>query len=352
MPLAPSASDGFGPDAQLSGGGGFAFGKPLDNYFLARARVGFLYAHEPLSLQLGVTLEAGGLARFGVGGELELNAPHALFGSAGLARVDGGQWMSHAIVGWLVLGIEWQHRFGGDAPSDALMFHVRLPLGTWWLEQRQKRAAERALRALKTSQPPLQLPVDEPAPATAPTAPSAPVPGSGAEVAPATTPAAPSARDRELYASIAAAQQARDQGDFAAEAMALARAYALAPSAELALQLIAAEERLGKWLLALAELRRLLMVTELSPQLRAQAENMQAALQTKLPHLRLAASGVVGQEQVLIDGVVEPTALHGYDVPIDPGEHELIIQRQARTVAQQHFRAAEAELVRLSLTLP
>ncbi|MEY4575630.1 MAG: hypothetical protein RL701_333, partial [Pseudomonadota bacterium] len=212
MPVASSSIDGLGPDAQLTGGGGFAFGKKLDNYFLARARVGLLYAHEPFSLQLGMTLEAGGLARLGVGGELELNAPHALFGSAGLARVDGGQWLSHAGVGWLVLGIEWQHRFGGDAPSDALMFHVRVPLGTWWLEQRKKRAAERAVRALKTAQPQLrELPSQDPVRGSE----SPPTAAGSVNADGARSPA----DERELAASIAAAQQARDQRDFAAEAL-------------------------------------------------------------------------------------------------------------------------------------
>lgn len=349
-PSDKAAVQGLGPDAQLVGGGGFPFAKAMDNYFLARARIGLLYAREPWIGNLGMTLEAGGLAQLGIGGELELNGPHRLFGSVGLARVDAGAWMTHATVGWLVFGLEWQHRFDADLPRDAMMFHVRLPLGTWWLMQRQQRAEDRSTRAraaaARAAAAPLRPQV------VMPVHPAAPMQEQPAEPAIASQHEPDQSVHDAVKASLEDAARAREQSDFTAEALALARAYTLLPHPGILLQLSAAEEQRGQWLLAAADLRRVVAARELSAEERTLAEQRLAGLQAKLPHLRLTLTGADGSEQVLLDGVIEASALAGYDAPIDPGEHTLVVQRGMRPVAKRDFHATSGELVRVELAMP
>ena len=64
-PVRADATDARGVsfDAQLTGGGGFAFRSSLDNPFLGRVRMGALYAAQPWMANVGATLQFGALAR-------------------------------------------------------------------------------------------------------------------------------------------------------------------------------------------------------------------------------------------------------------------------------------------------
>jgi hypothetical protein len=125
---------GFWPDVALSAGGGIGLGDSLGTNVMARARVGALYAYEPLIVNLGITGEVGALARRGMGLELELNHFGGPFLQAGFERVAGDDWMSHVMLGFAEFGVEWQHRIdpGLPAANNALMFVLRLPVGIWW----------------------------------------------------------------------------------------------------------------------------------------------------------------------------------------------------------------------------
>lgn len=136
--------DGLGPDAQLVGGIGFGFERKLDNFFLARARLGALYASAPWIVNLGLTAEVGALAGLGWGGELEVSRGGTFFGNVGVAHVDQARWLAHVSVGFTIFGLEWQHVFDGPKPHNALLLEVRLPLGLWWLHKRQEKAEARA----------------------------------------------------------------------------------------------------------------------------------------------------------------------------------------------------------------
>ncbi|HET8935136.1 MAG TPA: hypothetical protein VFN67_16925, partial [Polyangiales bacterium] len=143
-PVVTRGVDGFGPDAQLVGGIGFGFERKLDNVFLARARLGALYATAPWIVNLGLTAEVGAIAGFGWGAELELSRGATFFGSAGVSRVDRSRWLAHAGLGFTIFGLEWQHVFDGPKPHNALLLEVRLPLGLWWLHKRQEKAEAHA----------------------------------------------------------------------------------------------------------------------------------------------------------------------------------------------------------------
>jgi hypothetical protein len=137
--------EGLWPDIVPSAGGGIGLGNSLDSNVFARLRLGGLYAHEPWVVNLGIAGELGALAEHGAGVELELNHLGGPWLAVGGSRVNRAQWMGHLALGFAVFGVEWQHRFGG-APTNALLFLLRAPIGIWWFlsedhHQRSQRAA-------------------------------------------------------------------------------------------------------------------------------------------------------------------------------------------------------------------
>jgi hypothetical protein len=375
--------EGFGPDAQLTGGLGFGFEGKLDNYFLARARIGGLYASAPWIFNLGATLELGALAGLGWGGELELSRSGALYGNLGLARVDESRWQLHAGIGFMIFGLEWQHRFGGPEPHNALLFEVRLPLGLWWLQQRQEKAATKAAARAHTPEvkprmPAARVPLtaagDARVPSTAanggsttPAGPGENAARSGAQAAAEPTPggagnhpepatgvaASVAALELEYAARLAEASAAREKGDRLAEAFALSRAYSLRKDPSVALQLSAAELALHKPRAALADWQRIGNPEQLPAAERERAAQLKRELDAALGKLRIELSGATtASDQVWIDDVAEPTATQGYDVPLDPGAHTLQIRRGERVLQERQLEARPGELQRLDIELP
>ena len=350
-----TAGQGAGFDAQVTGGGGFAFRSGLDNNFLGRVRFGGLYASQPWIANLGGTLQFGALARFGVGAELELNHGSGPYGSVGIARVTGDEWMTHAALGFMIFGVEWQHRWSSSSPSDALMFEVRLPLGVWWLLKRKQSATETAAdaRRMATVQP--FVPV-QPEPVSPPTAAPTTAGARAAEAPPpkleSTPLVLPPAQETERAQQLEAARLAHEKGDHVAEALALARAEKLRPEVPSALALAAAHVENGKLLMAHAQLTRVFATYALTAEERPRVEAELKSVAARLAHLRLIANGAQEQDHVLIDAAREPSALAGYDVPLDPGEHQLQVVRGERVLAERSFHAGEGELVRLTVELP
>jgi hypothetical protein len=349
--------EGFGPDGQLVGGLGFAFDGKLDNYFLARGRLGALYATSPWILNLGMTVEVGALAGLGWGGELEMSRAGTFFGSAGFARVDDSRWLMHAGVGFAVFGLEWQHVFGGPDPHNALLFEVRVPLGLWWLQKRQEKAEAQTAAPVQAptikrpTTPQIKQRITAP-PARSPAgAPAASVGDDQSTHAAAAEAAL--ARDEEYASRLAEAQAARAKGERLAEAFALSRAYALRPEPKVALQLADAELALGKPRSALADWQRVGDVTRLPEPERARAKQFEQQLTAALAHLRLELSAALSpQDVVWIDGAVEPIATQGYDVPLDPGAHTVQLRRGERVLVERTFEAQAGSLLRLELEVP
>ena len=337
---------GFGPDAQLVGGLGFGLGGKLNNYFLARARLGALYASAPWIVNAGLTVEVGALAGLGWGGELELSRGGGLFGTLGVARVDQSRWLLHAGLGYSIVGLEWQHTFEGPTPNDALLLQVRVPLGLWWLQKRQEKSEAKGAAAEQAPQIKRRVAQSAPRSEAAAADKDEPVRASGVG-----HPAAASEQERAVH--LAEASRAREQGDRRAEAFALSRAYALRPDPIIALQLSAAELALGKPRSAQADLRRVGGLDQLPAAERERAEQLQRELAQALSYVRVELSGAEAETlTLLIDGGAEPIALQGYDVPLDPGEHTLELRRAERVIATRTFQTSKGALLRLSIELP
>lgn len=125
---------GFWPDIALSVGGGIGLGERLETSVMGSARVGALYAYEPLIINLGISGQVGALAKRGVGLELEVNHFGGPFVQFGFDRVADSDWMTHAMLGFALFGVEWQHRVDprAGAADNALIFVLRAPIGIWW----------------------------------------------------------------------------------------------------------------------------------------------------------------------------------------------------------------------------
>jgi hypothetical protein len=349
-PDAALRANGLGPDVQLVGGGGLGLGGTLSNPFLGRARLGALYALAPWIANVGVTFDVGALGKLGFGCEFELNAWRGYFVDLGIAGVDDKQWMGHVSLGYTIFGIEWQHRFSDSTPSHALLLEVRLPLGVWWRLIGRK-SDERSVAHARQTEP-------RPLGPTQPLA-AAPKPASDASQRSAPSPvvAEPVARseaDRAQVAqALAEAERVTQHGDHAAAAAALQRAYILQADSLILLRLAEAELAQGRLLLASNDFRRFLATarTSQAQQKKAAAQSQLEAIARRLAHLRIELIGAVGNEQIELDGVVEPTALLGYDVALEPGEHSLSVLRDGARLAQRTVQAAETELLRISIDL-
>jgi hypothetical protein len=369
QPVVHSKSvEGFGPDAQLVGGLGFGLDGKLNNYFLARGRLGALYASAPWIVNLGLTAEVGALAGLGFGGELELSRGGSFYGSLGVARVDHGRWLVHAGVGFMIFGLEWQHTLEGPNPSHALLLEVRLPLGLWWLQKRQEKADAKGTTAVappqikpRVGQRPVRAPEEDDQHATE-AAREAQSPTGGAAAA-NTAPAAGSGKpnaapdavalDAEHAIRLAEAKAAREKGDRLAEAFALSRAYALRTDPLVALQLVAAELALGKPRSARADWQRVGDVEQLPQAERERAKQLQKELAAALSHVRIELTGALTHDlAILVDGIVEPIATQGYDVALDPGAHKLQLRRGEQVILERDFQTQAGALLRLSIEVP
>jgi hypothetical protein len=328
---------GFGPDAQVTGGIGFELGEMIDNPFLARLRLGGLYAYEPFVIHLGVTGEVGALAELGLGGELELDHFNGAYVQLAAASTNGPDLMLHAAVGYTIVGVEWQHRFadvnhGGE--SDALLLQVRLPLGLWWLLREREEeppppsGGQLAIKAV----PEAMLPPE-------------PVVARTREPDPDAIERARTALEQGQAASLA--------GDQRTAATRFAQAYAEVPDPLYLLPLADAEIALGRWVAAGQTLKRFLAnatsieAVQRKPAASALLEDVDA----RSPKLRLSLLGAAGYETVEIDGISVPEALLGYDVPIEPGEHRLVVQRGAAKAVTRTFTAQERSIVRIEIDL-
>jgi hypothetical protein len=100
---------------------------------MARLQVGALRADEPYYYSLGATAELGGAADRAVGGQVTVTHLYtgtwAHIGASWIPRDRAA--LASLAAGWSLFGVEWQRRLDDDQ-GDALLLHLRLPLGTTW----------------------------------------------------------------------------------------------------------------------------------------------------------------------------------------------------------------------------
>ena len=358
--------NGLGPDVQLAGGVGVGLDGALRYPFLGRARLGALYVDEPLVYNAGLSFEVGALAKLGIGASLEVSGWRGLFAELGVARGDGRRWLGHLTLGYTVFGIEFQHRFSALEPSYALLLEVRLPLGLWW------RLVGRRERSTSASGAPADsAAVQRPAPLVVrPVAPTAPAPRAISASKPAAESGAgdalggaqnggnveapePSPQlQAEIAEALSEADRANARADHVAALAALQRAYMLRPDVSLLPRIARAELAQGRLSLAARDLRRYLADGQSEPAAaRDTAREQLQDIERRMSRVRIELGGATGDEQIEIDAVAEPAATLGYDIALDPGEHELVVSRGERELLRRVFTTKQGELLRLPLEL-
>lgn len=122
---------GISWDFQIEGGWAASLKNELPHHLFGRARAGMLIMHEPQMYAFGPTFELGGLIGSGVGGQIDIIQLATGFSlEAGAAVSLNGFLVSHLSLGYALLGVEWQQRFGSDHAA-ALLFKLRLPVGAF-----------------------------------------------------------------------------------------------------------------------------------------------------------------------------------------------------------------------------
>lgn len=325
-------TQGFGWDLELDGGVGVGVQRQLRNNFLGRLRVGALYVGEPWVYALGVTGEVGGLAEYGAGLTLSVSHFDGFWARLGGSRVAGDDWMTHATLGYLFFGVEWQHRLDSSrVASDALMMVFRVPVGVWWFLMREQQpvAPQRSQRV-----EPFRDETADPRLASVPSV------------------TAVSAGDHLLSARLLEEAAVAEQQEHWVEAEELlARAARLDPSPLLTLRLARVQRRVQHLVAAADNLRRFIDAAVTAEELdaRTQAERERLEVLSLLSYLRLRVEPLAEQESVWLDGQAFSVAALGYPYPIDPGSHLIVVKRGEQEILRREVSVAPGGNLTLKL---
>ncbi|MDD9968225.1 MAG: hypothetical protein OXR73_18445 [Myxococcales bacterium] len=312
-------------DGQFVGGGGMGLGGRLSVPVLARLRLGAGYASEPWIVNAGLTGGVGGLANLAVGGAVEVNHLDGAFLEVGAAYGRNDRLLLHAMAGYTVFGLAYEQLLADVRPQHAVLAVLRLPVGIWWLlVGRDRERDARAARLRRPKRVPLPAPEVE-----------------GPD-------GARRARAQRLCDQAAEALVA---GDAAEAERAYAEAVALVdvPHARVALANVRVMR--GALVKAAEDLRAALALARdhWQPQRLHALESRYLEVFGRLSQLRVVFAEGSFDGTVIVDGRPAPRVLLGYDLPLDPGPHQLLIRRGDAVVLQRRIEAHEGEIIRISV---
>jgi hypothetical protein len=128
-----------------------------------------------------------------------------------------------------------------------------------------------------------------------------------------------------------------EQGDWAAAEDRYRRALALRSSPVITYNLASALAEQGKLIEASEMLRRVLVDDKTEPALRQAATQLQATLGPRIGRIQIALQGQERDDSVLLDSRVLHTAQLNVEIPVDPGSHQLRLERAGKTIDLQSF---------------
>lgn len=125
------------------------------------------------------------------------------------------------------------------------------------------------------------------------------------------------------------------------------RAYALVPRPSVLLNLAAAQVQTGRLVAGAESYRRFLREVTSGPDARRRpaAERALQEVESRIPRARIEVTGQRDADRLLLDGSEISTAVTGVALPVDPGDHELTVERDGETVGRTRFTAVESQEV-------
>ncbi len=149
---------------------------------------------------------------------------------------------------------------------------------------------------------------------------------------------------------VAAAREARWEDALAA----FERSYAIAPRASTRLNLAGAQVQLGR-LVAAAESYRATIADAGSGardrRIRDQATEALAALEPRLAHVTIEIAALRDGDVVRVDHEEVASAILGVATPMNPGAHEIEVERAGAIVGRRHVELAEGERATVAVAL-
>lgn len=165
----------------------------------------------------------------------------------------------------------------------------------------------------------------------------------------------PSAADvalarRQFEEGMAAARASR--WDAAREAF--ERSYTLVRRPRILANLATAQAQTGRLVEAAESYRQFLREVSSGPDAatRPGVQHELAALEPRIPEVRITIEGLRPQDRVTLDGAEVSRAALGVPVPINPGSHRLVVTRGSAELESEPFSVAESEHRELNLELP
>ena len=140
-----------------------------------------------------------------------------------------------------------------------------------------------------------------------------------------------------------------EQGNWTDAADRFRRALSLRASPVIAYNLASALGERGKLIEASELLHRVLADENVDPELKQSASRLSSDLQQRIAHITVEVSGWQAGDSVFLDDNLLHEAQLRIEIPIDPGSHQLRVERAGSTLTRAELTLAPGERQQLSL---
>lgn len=147
--------------------------------------------------------------------------------------------------------------------------------------------------------------------------------------------------------------QAAERNEWERARDAFRRSYELVGRTRILANLATAQAHTGQLVEAAENYRRFLRETgDSEASARDRVGRELAELERRIPQIRIEAPGLAAGDRISLDDGEVSRAAVGVDMPVNPGEHRVVVRRGDSVVASRSFRIAEGAKHRLHLTVP
>ena len=139
---------------------------------------------------------------------------------------------------------------------------------------------------------------------------------------------------------------------WAAAADRFERARTLQPSPRITYNLTSALTEMGRFVYASELLRELVNARDVEPALQQAAKERLEKIRPQIAGLVVMLEGDTTAAELSLDGRVIEMVLLSVPVPVDPGDHRLVVRRAGKEVLTREIRILEGENQKVHLALP